>query len=246
MGNISSGAARAVAWTIAAVATGVAVYVGCKALDGDGPPSKPPHTTPSRRIVPEKELVDDLRVLWSYERNFAYHHHHKRLSNSIEELRPGFEMGADGYVLKQSIWDARWEAGDGGTPASYKVDLPGQGKKKVGAYRFRVIPVTDEEGKDAPLTRVLVALPKVPADDDVCFVALCGPVDLRNDFTFSMAWPVYELKATKAVVEALRGMESVQVDILKSRLTDGDLAPFVKASFKGLEWPEPTTGTPAQ
>ena len=203
------------------------------------PPPQPPY------IVPEREIVDDLCVLWSFERNFA--HRYKRLSSSIEEMRCGFERGADGYVLKRPIWEARWEADDRGAPASYKVDSPEQGnKKKVGAYRFRVIPVTDNAGNDIPLARVLSAFPQTPAEDDVCFVALCGPVDLKNDFSWSKAWPVYELKATEDVVGIIRALESISLDQFQSRLADGDLASFVKTKFDGLEWPDQPSGDTAQ
>lgn len=192
----------------------------------------------SEKIVPRKELVDDLRVLWSFERNFA--HKNKRFSNSIEEMGVGFEMGSEGDVLKRSIWDARWEAGANGIPAEYKVNLhDALGKAKLGAYRFRVIPVVDDAGNDIPLTRVLAVFPQNPLRDDSCFIAICGPVDLRNDFTFSKAWPVFELRAENEAVVVFRDMRSTTVQAVQKRMArEGDLAQFVIKSFFGLEWPE--------
>lgn len=189
-------------------------------------------------LVPEKELVEDLRVLWSFMRNFA--HHYKRLPSSIEEMGAGFEIGTDGYVLRQSIWDARWEAGSSGTPSAYRIQLPGSREKtKAGAYRFRIIPVMDDGGNDSPLTRVLAVFPQAPSGSDVCFVALCGPVDLHNDFSFAKAWPVWELRAECDVVQLLQDLPTTTADGTATKLSsDGDFGHLVKTSFVALEWPK--------
>jgi hypothetical protein len=173
-------------------------------------------------------------------RNFA--HHYKRLPSSIEEMGAGFEIGTDGYVLRQSIWDARWEAGSSGTPSAYRIQLPGSREKtRIGNYRFRVIPVMDDGGNDSPLTRVLAVFPQSSSEADVCFVALCGPVDLRNDFSFAKAWPVWELRAERDVVELLQRVPSMTTDGIATKLSsDGDFGHFVKTSFVALEWPNNT------
>lgn len=207
---------------------------GC--VDPPPPPSPPP---PPPVVLPEKELVEDIRFLWSYMRNFA--HIHKRLPSSIEEMGAGYAIGTDGSVLRQSIWDARWDSESDGVPATYRIQLPGSTEKvKVGAYRFRIVPVVDEDGNDSPFTRVLSVFPQSPSGADVCFVALCGPVDLRNDFSFSKAWQVYELRAERDVVELLRTISSTTTDAFSTKLSAGDdfFDRFVKMTFWGLEWPE--------
>lgn len=204
---------------------------------GGGHVDDPP---PELVALPEKELVEDIRFLWSYMRNFA--HIHKRLPSSIEEMGAGFEIGTDGYVLRQSIWDARWEAGSSGAPSAYRIQLPGSREKtKAGAYRFRIIPVMDDGGNDSPLTRVLAVFPQAPSGSDVCFVALCGPVDLRNDFSFAKAWPVWELRAESDVVNWLQALPSMTADGIATKLSsDGDFGHLVKTSFIALEWPKNT------
>ena len=203
---------------------------------GGGHVDDPP---PELVALPEKELVEDIRFLWSYMRNFA--HIHKRLPSSIEEMGAGYAIGTDGSVLRQSIWDARWDSESDGVPATYRIQLPGSTEKvKVGAYRFRIVPVVDEDGNDSPFTRVLSVFPQSPSGADVCFVALCGPVDLRNDFSFSKAWQVYELRAERDVVELLRTISSTTTDAFSTKLSAGDdfFDRFVKMTFWGLEWPE--------
>lgn len=225
--------ARFLVWPIGLIALAGALYYGCSMF-----PSNPQEMYETHENLPRKELVDDLRILWSFERNFA--HHHKRLSSSIEEMGAGYGMGADGYVLKRQIWEARWEAGETGIPCEYKIAISGsQEKKRTGAYRFRVIPIEDETGKDDPFSRVLTVFPAAPSTSDVCFVAICGPVDLRNDFSFSKAWAVYELYAEQSVVELLRKTSTTTTNRISARLSsNGDLAHFVRNCFAGLEWPE--------
>lgn len=233
------GSVAAIALGLIAIVSVIAIAISQSGSDGviddesgivDPPP--PP------AVLPEKELVEDLRVLWSFMRNFA--HHYKRLPSSIEEMGAGFEIGTDGYVLRQSIWDARWEAGSSGTPSAYRIQLPGSREKtKAGAYRFRIIPVMDDGGNDSPLTRVLAVFPQAPSGSDVCFVALCGPVDLHNDFSFAKAWPVWELRAECDVVQLLQDLPTTTADGTATKLSsDGDFGHLVKTSFVALEWPK--------
>ena len=191
----------------------------------------------SARIVPCKELVDDLRTLWSFERNFAYSK--KSLAVSIGELGDGAGIGKNGFVLKASLWDARLDSSESPRPASYRIDDPSsKGKKTVGAYRFGIFPVLSETGERDPFSAVLVSVPENPADDDACFVALCGPADLKNDFSFDRDWPVYQLVAKPQVVSALRNLRPATFVELERRMMAGDLSTFVIRSFRGLSYPK--------
>ena len=227
MSGISSGMARAVAWIIVLAAIGVAVYVGCTT-----PP--PP---PGRRIVPKKELVDDLRTLWSFERNYAYRH--KSLAASIGEMGDGAGIGKEGFVLKPSLWEARLDGDGSRRPASYRIaSARTKQKENVGAYRFGVFPAYGSTGEREPFSVFLVAVPQTPSKDDVCFVALCGPVNLQNDFSFDLEWPVFQLRADAEAVKALCGVGKTSIAVLKERLEHGDLKFFVQRNFVGLYYPQ--------
>ncbi len=190
----------------------------------------------SSRIVPCKELVDDLRTLWSFERNYAYRN--KQLASSIGEMGDGAGIGKDGFVLKQSLWESRLDATGVAHAASYRIADPKNGRKQtVGAYRFGIFPVLSENGEREIFSAILVSVPETPADDDACFVALCGPVDLKNDFSFDRDWPVYQLVAKSQVVSALKNHRSATFGELERRLTAGDLSTFVIRSFRGLSYP---------
>ncbi len=233
MSNISSGAARALAWTMAVAVTGVAAYVGCKTIGGNtgdnGSPQPPPNA----------EIVDDLRVLWTFERNYAFRN--KRLATSINEMGDGTGIGKNGFVTKPSIWAARLDENDSPRPASYWLKVsPSAEKRNVGAYRFGISPVAAEDGKLERFAVVLFSVPQSASDSDVCFIALCGPVNLKNDFSFDYAWPVFQVKATPAVVKSLIAMQPTSLASLKLRLEEGDLKPFVLRTFEGFEYPRDT------
>lgn len=191
----------------------------------------------SSRIVPCKELVDDLRTLWSFERNYAYRN--KQLASSIGEMGDGAGIGKDGFVLKPSLWESRLDATGVAHAASYRIADPKNGRKQtVGAYRFGIFPVLSENGERESFSAILVAVPEHPASDDTCFVALCGPVDLKNDFSFDRDWHVFQLMATPIAVKALRELRPATFSELEHRMANGDLSKFVVGSFRGLSYPE--------
>ena len=95
-----------------------------------------------------------------------------------------------------------------------------------------------ETGERDRFSVVIVSVPEKPAGDDACFIALCGPVNLQNDFTFDKEWPVFQLKAAATVVQEIRNLQSATHDELKSRLTTGDLAKYVTKAFKNLYYPQ--------
>lgn len=191
----------------------------------------------STRIVPCEELVDDLRTLWSFERNFAYRN--KQLAGSIGEMGDGAGIGKNGFVLKPLLWESRLDSSETPRPASYRIIDPKTGRKQtIGAYRFGIFPVLANDGEREIFSAILVSVPETPADDDVCFVSLCGPVDLKNDFSFDRDWPVYQLVAKPQVVSALRNLRPATFVELEHRMTAGDLSTFVIRSFRGFSYPK--------
>ena len=130
----------------------------------------------------ENQVLEDLRVIHGFAENFAYHH--KRLPNNIDEMLPGYEIGSDGYVLRQSIWDAR----RGGDAAStYRVrdkNSPNYGKRYSTGYRFAVVP-SDKGNEDKHnMSYALLAYPENGTDESKSYVIRRGNIDLSNDFSF--------------------------------------------------------------
>ena len=215
---------------------------GCKTLEeiwktisGLGP--IPPPTPQPQRIVPCKEIVDDLRVLWSYERNYAYRH--KELASSISKMGDGTENGKGGFVLSSSLWEARIDCNTNAVPISYRIANAKTGRKEsVGAYRFGIVPTLTSAGETDRFSAVLIAVPEIPSEDDFCFVALCGPINLQNDFSFDKEWPVYQLHAKEEVVREVRGLKPISIDGLVQRLTSGDLKRHVSRTFRSLFYPK--------
>ena len=231
MGNVSSGSARFIAWTIVLAAIGVAIYVGCVIVDGPPPPPPP------QKVVPRKELVDDIRTLWSFERNYGWRN--KYLALSISEMGYGADIGKNGFVTVAKLWDARLDA-DNVTPepAKYRIANPsGSGMIETGGYKFGIFPVKSVTGERDKLSAIIVAIPEKASADDSCFVALCGPVNFTNDFSFDLEWPVYELKAAPVAWNALRNPGNQTFGELESRLTSGDLGKFQIRSFRNLYYP---------
>ncbi len=214
---------------------------GCKTLENfwkkisEQRPPQPPPQPP--RIVPCKEIVDDLRVLWSYERNYAYRH--KKLAPSIGKMGDGTGIGKDGFVLASSLWGARIDDNTNAVPISYRVEDAKTGRKvSVGAYRFGIVPTLTSAGEIDQFSVILIAVPDVPANDDFCFVAICGPINLQNDFSFDKEWPVFQLTAQEEVVRKVRGLKPISIDGLKQRLTSGDLKRYVIMTFRNLYYPK--------
>ena len=214
---------------------------GCKTLERfwekiSG--QEPSPTLPkSARVVPCKEIVDDLRVLWSYERNYAYRH--KELASSISKMGDGTGIGKNGFVLSSSLWGARIDDNTNAVPISYRIANAKTGRKEfVGAYRFGIVPTLTSSGETDRFSAILIAVPETPSEDDFCFVALCGPVNLRNDFSFDKEWPVYQLHAEDEVVREIRGLKPISIDGLIQRLTSGDLKSHVSRTFRNLYYPK--------
>lgn len=211
---------------------------GCKTLEdvwikisGHEPPPQPP------RIVPCKEIVDDLRGLWSYERNYAYRH--KELASSISKMGDGAGIGKDGFVLSSSLWEARIDDNTNAVPVAYRIANTKTGRKEsVGAYRFGIVPALTSAGEIDRFSVVLVAVPEVHAKDDFCFIAVCGPISLKNDFSFDKEWPVFQLNAREEVIREIRELKPVLIDNLIQRLTSGDLKRHVSRTFLNLYYPK--------
>ena len=198
---------------------------------------QPPTPPKSSRVVPCKEIVDDLRVLWSYERNYAYRH--KELASSISKMGDGTGIGKDGFVLSSSLWGARIDGNTNAVPISYRIaNAKTERKEPVGAYRFGIVPTLTSAGELDRFSAILVAVPENPSEDDFCFVALCGPVNLQNDFSFDKEWPVYQLHAKDEVVREIRGLKPISIDGLAQRLTGGDLKCHVSRTFRNLYYPK--------
>lgn len=213
---------------------------GCRTIEGwwkarTGPGPLPPQKP--LRVVPCKEIVDDLRSLWGFERNYAYRH--KELASSISKMGDGVGIGKEGFVLIPSLWDARIDDNTNAVPAKYRIVNSKTGKKEtVGAYRFGIIPVLADGEKIDRFSAILFAVPEVPADDDCCFIALCGPVNLQNDFSFDKEWPMFQLNAAEEVVGELLGLRPASMDKLKQRLESGDLKRHVTRTFQNLYYPK--------
>lgn len=196
---------------------GLLYLAGCEGTKPHVPPSPPPR--------PCAEIVENLRTLWGFERNFAYRN--KALAASIGELGDGTGIGENGFVLKPALWKAR-------------LDAPETAQKGTGAggYRYGIFPALTETGERDRFSAILVAVPETPSADNVCFAALCGPVNLRNDFSFDQKWPVFQLRAEKAAVDALRNLGPTTLPALEDRLDSGDLHGFVVLRFGGLYYPK--------
>lgn len=211
---------------------------GCKILEvwrKELTKSQPHPALP--RIVPCKEIVDDMRALWSFERNYAYRH--KVLAASISDMGDGTGIGKNGFVLKPALWAARID-GDNAQPeaATYTVKNPATGRRESAQYFFGVFPVKADTGERDRFSVVIMAVPEKPAEDDSCFIALCGPVSLQNDFSFDKEWPVFQLKAKSAVVESLRNLQFATHAELIQRLMAGDMKEFVTKTFYNLYYPQ--------
>lgn len=180
------------------------------------------------RVLPEKEVVDDLRVLWSYERNFAYDARHT--ASSMEELGDGSGIGKNGHVLKAALWAARIEAGDACEPVHY--GQPGAHRPR---YRFGIFPLLSDAGEKERIGAVLAAIPPSSDASDACFLAICGPANLSNDFSFDKAWPVYILRAEQPVLESILSLADRPKTpaLLEELMTSGDLSPFLIRHFIG-------------
>ncbi|MBR3222555.1 MAG: hypothetical protein IKF72_10035 [Kiritimatiellae bacterium] len=197
----------------------------------------PPPPPPPPRDVPCKAIVDDIRAIWSFERSYAYRH--KALAASISEMGDGTGIGKNGFVLKPSIWASRIDGENASyKPVSYEVKNPATGDSEIAGYRFGVFPIKLETGERDRFSVVIVAVPDKPAEDDVCFMALCGPVNLQNDFTFDKEWPVFQLKAKPSVVESIRNLQVTTHKELMQRLTSGDLKSSVTKTFANLYYPQ--------
>ena len=174
------------------------------------------------KLLPIRDVLDDLRVIWSYERNYSYDLRHA--ATSMDELGDGTAIGKNGHVLKPALWKARIEAGNSGEPVAYSLSDGGRG-----FYRFAIFPILSDSGEKERFAAVLAALPSVPDADDVCFIALCGPANLTNDFSFDKAWPVFLVRAEKAVMDQILGLAEAPQTLssLTERLVSGDLSTFV-------------------
>jgi hypothetical protein len=151
----------------------------------------------------------------------------------------GTGIGKNGFVLKPSIWASRIDDdNDTPEPVAYKVKNPATGTLEIARYRFGVFPVKLETGGRDRFSVAIVSVPEKPAGDDACFIALCGPVNLQNDFTFDKEWPVFQLKADATVVRVIRNLQSATHDELKSQLKTGDLAKYVTKTFDNLYYPQ--------
>lgn len=196
-------------------------------------PSPPPPT----KVVPCKEIVDSLRALWGFERNYAYRH--KKLAPSISKMGDGAGIGKEGFVHSSSLWEARIDDNTNAVPATYRIANQKTGRKEsVGGYRFGIIPVLTGSEEIDHFSVILIAVPEVPTNGDCCFIALCGPVNLQNDFSFDKEWPVFQLNADVKTVRELCDLQPTSIDKLKQRLTNGDLKRQVKRTFRNLYYPK--------
>ena len=151
----------------------------------------------------------------------------------------GTGIGKNGFVLKSAIWESRIDDDNASPkPLTYKVKNPATGALESARYRFGVFPVKLETGERDCYSVVIASVPEKPAEDDACFLALCGPVELRNTFSLDREWPVFQLKATATVVQMIRNFQSATHDELKRRLTTGDLAKYVTKTFNNLYYPQ--------
>ncbi len=168
-----------------------------------GGETKPP--PPPEIKVPEAELREDLRQIWTFAQNFAISN--KRLPVSVEEMGNGVGIDNDGYVLNRRIW----EAGTGIKPAQFD-RCDGEAIKDgeiMTGYNYRIIPVLDAAGKTNTLKITLAAYPEKANDDNRAIVAVCGPVELANVFSFKLNWPVYTMEANKDVMNFLQHEDAV-------------------------------------
>lgn len=197
------------------------------------PIEQPPPSPPPPKAIPLKEVVDDMRVLWSYERNYSYDVRHA--ATSMEELGDGTSIGKNGHILKPALWKARIEAGDDCEPAGYS--LP---DGSVARYRFAIFPALSDSGGKERFSAIIAAMPPVSDAADACVVALCGPANLTNDFSFDKAWPVYVTRAEKSAMDAILDLAKNPQTLtsLTDRFSSGDLSSFVIRNFSGWDVPD--------
>lgn len=185
------------------------------------------------RILPNnaKKDMDDLRGLWSFQRNYAYHN--KRFADSIDEMGDGTGIGKNGFVLDSRIWDAR-SGNDKFNPDAVVFG----NKDKRGASRFTMFSPVDDSGGKAKFQSVLMSTPARPSSNGSSLIALAGPVDLSNVFSFDREWPVYQLKGDQKAVDMLKGLSSLTMDQIREKLDSGDLSELVTKKFNNLYYPE--------
>lgn len=164
---------------LAIIAGGAAVV----ALMGPPPPPPPPPHKPVRFCESDLTTISDMSQIWRYDRTFSFVN--KRLANSISEMGCGVGIGTSGYVLRDSIWNARYDQLESSRRPTLERDdnIP---------YYYRLVPLCDADRALIPNTAVIMALPKM--EDDATFVAVCGPVELSNDFSFFQKWDVLKFE----------------------------------------------------
>lgn len=178
----------------------------------------------ANRISPNDPEADlnDLRALWSFQRNYAYRN--KRLASSLNEMGDGTGIGKDGFVLNSRIWENRLENGEF--------------SPKRGKSRLSMMDVLSPSGDNDNMSKVLISTPSIPSKGSHVLISLVGPVTLQNDFSFDKEWPTYLLNGEKNVVDLVLGLKPQTLEELKERLDTGDLSKHVNKSFNGLYYPD--------
>lgn len=174
--------------------------IGCIILT-----STPPPPGPLELVSEDKSTIASVRALWEYERDYSLRK--KAFADSITELGDGSELGRDGFCLRWYVWRARYEASDRVADASRDDHI---------GYFYRLMPQADANGRKNPFSVVLAAIPE--KDSDPAFVALCGPVDLSDDFTFNKTWKLYKFVSATNLLNILKSREMVSSDEIISNL----------------------------
>ena len=172
--------------------------------------SQPQPPPPMGLELSDKSTIASVRAIWEFERDYSLRK--KAFADSITELGDGSEIGRNGFCLRGYVWRGRYEAKDRESDKSRD--------DQVG-YFYKLMPQSDEHGEKKPFSVVIAAIPE--KDSVPAFVALCGPVDLLNDFSFNQKWPLYKFNDPK-LLEMIKSRDSLSVADITNSLPKVDNA----------------------
>lgn len=178
----------------------LAAGAGLYYIGGKGPGPDGPDAGGTKIVASDTTTITELRAIWDYQRTFSLRN--KKFASSITEFGDGSGIKAKGICLRGNVWKARYEA-----DAPEAIDTREDRVK----YFYRLLPQAADNGEVIPLASVIVAIPE--KDGDAAFVALCGPVDLANDFSFNKVWKVYKFVKGSDVLARIKDKSTTTVSM---------------------------------
>lgn len=129
-----------------------------------------------------EEVADLLRVIWSYNRSYAYDK--RNLPRSISELQDGTAIGRDGHVLNPKIWRARIDSDNN--------DIDPYTSRSGIQWRFGQSGAYTDKNRDFHSG----ALFAIPSKGSI-YVETPQIADLKNEFSFDKFRKGYIVPNTK-------------------------------------------------